>query len=206
MPRKKQPAKPTRAVSQTPTRPNRSETAAPTIFQLKITITDVRPPIWRRVQTKDCTLAKLHDIIQDSMGWTDSHLHLFEIKGEQFGLRDQWEEGDMDVGDSEKITLGHLLDAGVKKFRYTYDMGDNWDHTVLIEKRVAVETGVRYPRCVAGARACPPEDCGGAWSYGDFVEAVQDPEHERHEELLEWLGEEFDPEKFDLAEVNKQLR
>ena len=85
-------------------------------------------------------------------------------------------------------------------------MGDNWDHTIQVEKMLAAEPGVRYPRCIAGKRACPPEDCGGPWGYGDFLDAIQNPKHERHEEMLEWVGGEFDPEAFDIEAVNEELR
>jgi hypothetical protein len=89
---------------------------------------------------------------------------------------------------------------------YTYDFGDNWEHTIQIEKVVDAEPGIRYPRCIDGKRACPPEDCGGAWGYGDFLKAIQDPKHSEHEEMTEWIGGEFDPEEFDLAAVNNGLR
>ena len=179
------------------------------VYQLKITLRDVRPPVWRRVQVPDCTLGGLHDVIQVSMGWDDYHLHEFEIGGERYGDPAQWRDGfggELEVGNERKVKLGQLVAAGVKKFEYVYDMGDNWGHTVQVEKVLAPEAGARYPRCVAGKRACPPEDCGGPWGYGDFLEALRDPRHERHEELLEWVGGEFDPEAFDAEAVNAELR
>jgi hypothetical protein len=177
--------------------------AAPgTVYQLKITLKDVKPPIWRRVLTKDCTLDQLHHLIQNSMGWTDSHLHVFEIGGEQYGAPEQWDQpggmGEPEVSSSRKVKLSQLVADGIKKFGYTYDMGDNWDHTIQVEKTLPVEAGVNYPCCIEGKRACPPEDCGGPWGYPDFVEAIQNPRHERHEELLEWIGGEFDSEKLDV--------
>jgi hypothetical protein len=93
----------------------------------------------------------------------------------------------------------------VKKIGYTYDFGDNWEHTVTIEKTLDAEPTAKYPRCTAGKRACPPEDCGGPWGYGEFLTAISDPQHERHEELLEWIDGEFDPEAFDVNDVNRQL-
>jgi hypothetical protein len=180
------------------------------IYQVKITLNGVKPPVWRRVQVKDCTLAQLHDIIQTCMGWEDYHLHVFVIGGEQLGLPEQWKEPggrrDPEVGDSRKIKLSQLLAQGIKKFRYTYDMGDSWDHTIQIETTSPVEAGVPYPRCLDGKRACPPEDCGGPWGYGDFLEAIQNPKHPEHEERMEWIGGEFDPEAFDLDAVNAKLR
>ena len=97
------------------------------------------------------------------------------------------------------------MQAGVKKFRYTYDFGDNWDHAIQVEKVLEADPQVKYPRCVKGSRACPPEDCGGAWGYGDFLDAIQNPGHEAHEEMMEWVGGEFDPEAFDIEAVNKEL-
>jgi hypothetical protein len=179
------------------------------VYPVKMTLNRIRPPIWRRVQVEDCTLGKLHDIIQTSMGWYNCHLHEFEIGMERYGDTRQWQDGfggGADVGDERKMKLSQLIAAGVKKFRYVYDMGDSWEHTIQLEKARAREPGVRYPRCIAGERACPPEDCGGPWTYVGFVDAVQDPANDRHEEFLEWLGGEFDPEKFDIEAVNKKLR
>jgi Plasmid pRiA4b ORF-3-like protein len=179
------------------------------VYLLKITLQHIKPPVWRRVQVKDCTLAKLHDIIQACMGWDDYHLHEFEIGGERYGDPAQWRDdfgGEMEVGNEGKVKLSQLVAQGVKKVKYTYDMGDTWEHLIQIEKVVEAEKGVRYPRCIDGKRACPPEDCGGPWGYGDFLDAIQNPRHERHEELLEWVGGEFDPEAFDIDAVNEELR
>ena len=190
--------------SKTPAR-----TAAGTVYQLKITLDDTQPPLWRRVLTNDCTLAKLHAIIQISMGWGDCHLHVFEIGGEQYGPLEQRDEPDpwdeSEVGDERKVKLSQLVAGGIKKFRYVYDMGDNWQHTIQIEKELPAEAGVRYPRCIDGKRACPPEDCGGPWGYPGLLEALANPRHPEHAEMLEWVGGEFDPEHFDPEEVNEEL-
>jgi hypothetical protein len=182
--------------------------ATSTVYQLKITLNDIRPPVWRRVQTRDCTLAQLHDIIQIVMGWEDYHLHEFEVGEERYGLLEQWESGlhEPEVRNSRKLKLSQLVEQGVKKFRYQYDMGDSWWHAIQVEKRLPAEPGDKYPCCIGGKRACPPEDCGGPRGYADLVEAIQDPNHERHEELLEWIGGEFDPEAFALEAVNEQLK
>ncbi len=198
-------SKPKRRQANPPAKPG-----AATVFTLKITLERVKPAIWRRVQTKDCTLAKLHDIIQNSMGWYDMHLHVFRIGDEEYGLPDQWTDpggwDEVEVGDSRKVKLSQLATRGIKKFRYEYDMGDGWQHTIQFEKPVSEEPDVKYPRCVAGARACPPEDCGGPWGYGDIVEAMQNPKHERHGELLEWLGRPFDAEAFNSKIADQALR
>jgi hypothetical protein len=196
------------AVSKARPKAAKAPAKSATVYQLKITLNDIRPPVWRRVQTKDCTLAYLHDIIQIVMGWDDYHLHLFDIGGERYGDREQWPKEfaeDPDSLDERKLKLSRIVDHGIHKFTYEYDMGDGWGHTILVEKTLPAEPRVKYPRCVDGKRACPPEDCGGPWGYADFVEAIQDPKHERHEELLDWIGGEFDPEAFDLEAVNEAL-
>jgi hypothetical protein len=173
------------------------------VYQLKITLHDISPPIWRRVQVKDCTLAKLHDVIQTCMGWDGGHLHAFEIGGEQYG--EPFPDGSMEYHDSRRIKLSQLAAQGVQKFSYTYDFGDNWEHTIQMEKTLPAESGVRYPRCIDGARACPPDDCGGPWGYADFLEAIQNPKHPEHEDMVEWIGGEFDPEAFDVGAINAEL-
>jgi hypothetical protein len=190
--------------------PKPAPPAAGTIFQLKITLEGIRPPVWRRVQVEDCSLADLHDIIQVSMGWENSHLHAFEIGGEQYGDRQQWEGpggwGEPEVKDSRKLKLGRLVAQGIKKFRYVYDMGDSWTHTLLVEKTVPAEPASAYPRCTDGKRACPPEDCGGPWGYGSLLETLGDPKHPEHDEMLEWVGGKFDPEAFAMDAVNERLK
>lgn len=177
------------------------------IYQLKITLNYIKPPVWRRVLVKDCTLACLHDLIQTVMPWTNCHLHAFEIGGQQYGEPAPPGMIDMlEMKDTLKMKLSQVVKQKHKKFSYTYDFGDNWEHTIVIEKTLEPEPGVRYPRCIAGKRACPPDDCGGAWGYGNFLEVISDPKNERHEELLEWIGGEFDPETFDLEAINARLR
>ena len=177
------------------------------VYQLKISLPEIRPPVWRRVRVTDCTLATLHRIIQRCMGWADCHLHEFEIGRERLGDPIQWaDDFGGEIGNEGKVKLSQLAGHGVKKFTYTYDFGDNWEHVVQVEKVLDAEPGVRYPRCLAGKRACPPEDCGGSWGYGEFLEAIQDSEHEEHEDMTEWIGREFDPEAFAVEVVNKDLR
>lgn len=185
--------------------PPRKTTAPSRVYQLKVTLMGLKPPIWRRVEVADdSTLAKLHQIIQAAMGWTDSHLHMFAGGGESYGVPHPDDESD--IHDERRVKLSQLLTAPKQKLSYEYDFGDSWTHEVLLEKVLPPEPGATYPRCTAGKRACPPEDCGGVWGYADFVEAIADPEHEQHEELLEWVGGEFDPEAFDMAETNAALR
>jgi hypothetical protein len=174
------------------------------IYQLKITLKGSKPPIWRRVEVPGTiTLAALHHVIQAAMGWYDSHLHQFEVGDTTYGDREMLE--DLDVRNSRTIRLNQIAPAVKAKFSYLYDFGDNWDHAILVEKITPPEPTARYPRCIAGKRACPPEDCGGIWGYAELLEALANPEHPEHEDMLEWVGEPIDPEAFDLAEVNARL-
>jgi hypothetical protein len=184
--------------------------AAETVYQFKITLIDSHPPIWRRIQVQDCTLDKLHEHIQTAMGWTNSHLHHFRVGEQLYGDPDLMQENfeDMDYKDSTTTKISDILPKTGRRFRfqYEYDFGDSWYHEVLFEGVVRADPKAKYPLCLEGKRACPPEDCGGIWGYPDFVEAIQNPDHERHEELLEWVGGSFDPEAFDSAMATKAMR
>ena len=175
-----------------------------TVYQLKITLDGIDPPIWRRVQVEDSTLADLHAVIQVSMGWCNSHLHMFAIGGEQY--TDPEMGGDPYDRSTHSESLAHLVDQGHRTFRYIYDFGDSWEHTIEVEEVLPPEPKAKYPRCLEGKRACPPEDCGGPWDYPEFLEAIQNPKHEEHEEMLEWVGGTFDPEEFDAAVVTKRMK
>jgi hypothetical protein len=175
------------------------------IYQLKVTLRDSKPPIWRRIQVSaDINLGKLHRILQVVMGWTDFHLHQFIVGNNYYG------EPDPDMGpeirDEKRIKLSQIVAGEKFKFTYEYDFGDSWEHELLVEKILPPEPDGRYPICLKGARACPPEDVGGVWGYDSFLEAISDPNHPEHADMLEWIGDEFDPEAFDLDEVNKTLR
>ncbi len=180
--------------------------APPTaIYQLKITLRDSHPPLWRRVLVRDdTTLAKLNFIIQIAMGWSNSHLHDFTILGERYSEPSP-EDGEP-VKDERRYKLNQFVTGAKFKFAYQYDFGDSWDHAVVVEKILPPDPGVRYPVCVAGKHACPPEDVGGVWGYAGFLEALADPNHAEHENYWEWIGGEFDPEAFDLEGVNTLLK
>lgn len=184
--------------------PRQKSTEHP-IYQLKITLRGAKPPIWRRVQVpSDITLGKLHKIIQLAMGWYDCHLHEFEIQGQAYGQ--PMPDYDLDVRSERNVRLNQVVTGEKFKFAYLYDMGDGWDHQILVEKVLPPDPKVRYPICIKGKRACPPEDCGGIWGYVEFLEAIQDPQHSEHDSMLEWIGGEFDSEAFDLEETNRQLK
>ena len=175
------------------------------IYQLKVTLKGSQPPIWRRLQVpSDITLGQLHLVLQMAMGWHDSHLHHFIVSGVFFSVpsRDDFEP----VRDERRFKLFQVAPGVKSKFVYEYDFGDSWEHAIVVEKSLAPEPGVHYPVCVKGKGACPPEDVGGVWGYADFLEALRDPAHAEHADVLEWADAEFDPEAFDLEAVNQLLR
>jgi hypothetical protein len=177
------------------------------VYQLKVTLDDSKPPIWRRILFPgNFTLYNLHEILQIVMGWEDYHLHMFNINDQIYGDPEDDEDGDLGTKNETRYRLDRLGLHEKSKFSYEYDFGDSWDHAILVEKILPPENGVHYPVCVQGKRACPPEDVGGVWGYQDFLEAIADPEHEEHDEYLAWIGGDFDPEAFDLDEVNEALR
>jgi hypothetical protein len=179
-------------------------TAKTRIFQLKIQLREVRPPVWRRVLVPgEMNLAELHDVVQIAMGWTDSHLHEFDIDGARYGVPDP--DWGMDaVADESRVKFFRVAREG-SRLRYAYDFGDGWEHDVVVEKVLSPQPGTRYPCCTGGRGACPPEDVGGPWGYQDFLAAVADAGHDEHERWIEWAGGGFDPGAFDVASVDKAL-
>ncbi|MFQ5617105.1 MAG: plasmid pRiA4b ORF-3 family protein, partial [Anaerolineales bacterium] len=176
------------------------------IYQLKISLKGAKPPIWRRVLVPaNFTLHKLHKVIQAAMGWWDYHLHQFIIFGEYYSnpADDGW--GDLETKNEQRYRLNQIVSGRGFKFEYEYDFGDSWAHVIQVEKILPREKGVRYPVCIKGKRACPPEDVGGIWGYAGYLEAIQDPKHPEHDDYLEWRGP-FDPNAFDLDEVNAALQ
>ncbi|HEY5730410.1 MAG TPA: plasmid pRiA4b ORF-3 family protein [Anaerolineales bacterium] len=181
--------------------------AAKTIYQIKVTLNDSKPPIWRRVLVEDTTtLGKLHTILQTAMGWTDSHLHHFIINDEFYGEPDDDEFSDIETKNERRYRLNQIVERKGFKFIYEYDFGDSWEHTILVEAILPAEKGTQYPVCIAGKRACPPEDVGGVWGYEDFLKVIANPKDPQYEEMMEWLGVKFDPERFNLEHVNEGLR
>ncbi len=174
------------------------------IYQLKIALTDITPPVWRRVLVPGgYTLDRVHRVIQYAMGWQDSHLHSFDVGGEQYGEPDP--VGELVLRDELEVRLDAVAGKG-DVFRYTYDFGDWWEHEVTVEDAFAAEPDERYPMCADGERACPPEDVGGAPGYGEMIEALSDPDHPEHGATRGWLGREFDPEEFDATRATTLLR
>ncbi|MEZ5480249.1 MAG: plasmid pRiA4b ORF-3 family protein [Thiolinea sp.] len=177
-------------------------------YQLKIQLEGSKPPIWRRILVDSSnTLAELHELIQDSMGWEDAHLHHF-IHGRDFYSSPNPFDGELleDSLDAGRYRIDQLLKKEKDALRYEYDFGDGWLHKITLEKILPTDPAQQLPWCVTGKRACPPEDCGGIWGYTDLLDVLSDPKHPEREERLEWLGDEmddFDPAAFSAAEVNE---
>ena len=194
----------------TPKTRNSSPRKSDLIYQFKITLSDIKPAIWRRIQVQDCTLDKLHEHIQTAMGWTNSHLHQFEIQGERYGDPELLDDGfdEFDGVDSTKTMISDIVPKNAQRFviKYEYDFGDGWEHKVLFEGCPLVDKGKKSPICLEGKRACPPEDVGGVGGYYDFLAAITDPKHEEHESLLEWCGGSFSPDEFDPTKATKAMK
>lgn len=171
-------------------------------LQIKITLKHTKPPIWRRVLVSaEITLEELHEVLQIAMGWTNSHMHQFETEE---GIFADEASGLEETESSWNVTLASVLPRPKSSIRYEYDFGDGWDHQILLEKVVELEAPAPAV-CLAGARACPPEDCGGPWGYANLLDALKDPKHPEHESMSDWIGPEFDPELFEIEAMNKQL-
>jgi hypothetical protein len=177
------------------------------IYQLKIVLEETRPQVMRRVQVPgDMDLGALHRAFQVAMGWTDSHLHAFTIAGKRY-TRSR-EEGDLEelgMGEERGVRLCDLIRVPEERFSYAYDFGDDWQHTVTLEKVLAANPNTEYPVCLEGRRACPPEDCGGTEGYRDLLRVLRVPQHPQ-EAMRQWAGRKFDPEPFDRERVNRALR
>jgi hypothetical protein len=184
-------------------------------YILNVTLTHIRPKIWRQLRVPgDLTLAGLHEALQIAFGWENSHLHEFEVGKKRYGMPDP--DDDREIDDEADVTVAQALPHKSSTMQYVYDLGDYWIHTVAVERiedapapRGPRPLGARGPTaplaCLAGKRACPPEDCGGPSGYADFLEAIHTPDHPQHTGLLEWVGGAFDPEALSLREINDEL-
>jgi hypothetical protein len=183
-----------------------SATSARTVHRVKVSLRGAKPPIWRRLEVPSgCTLQHLHRAIQLAFGWQDYHLWVFETPSGDYGPPDP------ELGHRSAATkkLQDVAPRAGDRIHYTYDFGDNWSHDILVEDVLDAEPGVAYPRCLAGRRAGPPEDCGGIWGYAELQDVLADPTHEDHHDRLEWLGldsaDEFKPAAFDADAVSESL-
>jgi hypothetical protein len=192
-------------------KPKRKPAAPVQRYQLKVTLEDTRPAVWRRIVVRgDMKLGLLHAVLQIAMGWTNSHLHMFLVGADRFTdptLADDiaWEEGE--AKDERNVVLSQIVASGITVFGYEYDFGDSWTHRVAVEKALPPHPGLKVcAECVDGARACPPEDCGGTGGYAELLKIIKSPRHEEHKSMMEWLGGRFDPAAFDVEETNLFLR
>jgi len=178
------------------------------LLRFRIELEEIEPSIWREIVVPSSySFWDLHVAVQDAMGWLDYHLHVFRIRDLRTGgvaevgipLTDDFGHQPVLAG-WEVPVLSYLSEPG-NSAEYEYDFGDGWSHQVLLQEITDREKGGKYPRCVGGERACPPEDCGGPWGYQTLLEILNDPAHEQYEQMCEWVGDQFDPEQFDPGRV-----
>jgi hypothetical protein len=185
------------------------------LFQIKITLRDSQHAIWRRfLVASDTKLSQLHDIVQTVMGWQNSHGHMFSVGDVRFTTPFQPDDLiELTAIDARQVRLHHLV-APRRPFTgdfhfamdYDYDFGDGWSHELIFEDVLDADPKRKAPFCIAGERACPPEDCGGIYGYEALLEALKNPDEPENADQVEWVGEGFDPEKFDVEAVNIALR
>jgi len=176
------------------------------ILQLKVTLQgSSNPPIWRQVLVSDdIDFQQLHAIIQGAMGWYNAHLHSFTDRWRSFDIGIPFDDGFSTTTDGRTIRISEYLAAKGDQLLYEYDFGDSWVHLIKVQKVLAPQAGQSYPQLLKGKGACPPENCGGIWGYYDLVEAINDPKHESHEEMTEWMGiDHWDVHAFDLKEAQQ---
>ncbi|MCL5674893.1 MAG: plasmid pRiA4b ORF-3 family protein [Candidatus Omnitrophica bacterium] len=181
------------------------------VYQFRVTLNEINPLIWRQIHVPESySFWDLHIAIQDVMPWKDYHLHEFKIVNPKtsnvvrIGIPDEEdliEETECPLLPGWNLNILDYFSLNNTKADYLYDFGDNWQHTIILEKILPKKDGVKYPVCIAGERACPPEDCGGIGGYFEFLEAINNSYHEQHEEMLTWTGGKFDPEYFEPRKV-----
>lgn len=181
------------------------------ILQLKITLQNSKPPIWRRILvSSNTTFFKLHHILQTTMGWETCHLYEFNVHNYRIGeLNDEFEDfgyGENDLADASSVALKKVITKVKDTFNYEYDFGDGWSHKIIVEKILPRDNKIKYPICIAGKLNCPPEDCGGVWGYYNLLDTIKDKKNPEHQMMLEWFGEGFDEKFFDKDEVNKIIQ
>ena len=177
--------------------------ATKNVYQIKISLKNIKPVIWRRFIVDDnIKLPEFHKVIQTVMGWTNSHLHQFIINERFYGEPD--EDSFEEIVDYRKLKLKSVLSFEKEKIQYEYDFGDGWEHEIVLEKIFNNQT-IENPICLTGKRNCPPEDCGGPYGYMDLLKVISDPENEDYKEMKSWIGDDFDSEYFNKEDINNLL-
>lgn len=177
------------------------------ILQLHIELQHVQPAVTRTLLIRATSkLSTLHNAIQAAMGWEDCHLHQFDIDGTKYGPVDLFDVMDDAEMEPETKQVGTLFREVGKTASYFYDFGDGWQHTITLENRLPPDLNLRKPMCIAGENACPPEDVGGPPGYMYYIEAVLDPTHDEHEDMIAWRGPDFHPAKFSLDEAQGRMK
>ena len=184
-----------------------AKTKSDLTYLIKVTLRGIEPPIWRRLRVPgSIRLVRLHEVLQIAMGWNNGHLHLFEKDGISYCRPALFDLDEVPPIDESKTSLQNVLREVGEQMVYQYDLGDNWEHDVVLEEiLVASESATKLPICLEGARHSPPEDVGGVSGYEGFLEVIFDPSHEDYQQMLEWAGGRFQPEEFDLQGVNAIL-
>jgi len=180
----------------------------PKILQLKISLNEINPKIWRRFLVYDnIRFEELHNIIQEIMGWENYHLYEFSFNSQiRIGPMDEDADDDQ-LEDSNKTKLKKYIIGEKQKIYYLYDFGDSWEHEIIVEKIFEYDRVQKIPFCLEGERACPPEDCGAVSGYENLTKIKNNKEHPDYNDLIvNWLGEDFDFEEFDLNDINKRLK
>jgi hypothetical protein len=177
------------------------------IYLLKVWINNSCPQIWREIEVdKNTFLPDFHKILQTVMGWTNSHLHQFS-KGKIYYSNTDYEEYDRDdTVDYKNIKISDLMKKKNDTILYEYDFGDGWEHSIKLLELKDKQKDVFYPRCVLGERSCPAEDSGGIYGYQEMLKVLKNKSHPEYEDFREWIGEDFDPDYFNIDEVNELLK
>lgn len=192
------------------TKPTVGKSKAP-IYNLKVVLLGSKPPIWRRLQVPgDASLGWLHAVLQVAVGWTNSHLHQFKLGETCYSDTRHYSaefEGDTEILEEHKFTLRQIAPREQDALGYEYDFGDSWEHEITVDKILPHDAAASTTAvCLDGARACPPEDCGGVWGYANFLKILKNHKHPEHESMKEWLGRPFDAEAFDVVKTNLWLQ
>jgi hypothetical protein len=176
----------------------------PSVYVLRVSLRDVKPEVWRRLAVRsETSLPKFAQILERVMGWEGYHLHMFDVGGVLFGDPD--EDADYVINE-RSATVRHVLPRVGSALKWDYDFGDSWQHDVVVEAIDEPKETTRYPICIDGACACPPEDCGGTTGYKDLVRILANPRDREHARMVEWAPDGFDPAAFDLTAANRRLR